>query len=519
MDKRKQKDKKTAKRNLRIQRANSEEIRQKQRRKKEKSKNNETDAKNKDINNLNSSKKNKPGRKQDPKGVEFNDSDLLKITVEHFFKNKINDLIDEIDDPRDRDMCTYELTHLTWLGILMFLFRLKSRNQLLKEKDKGHFLENLLSLSASDEEYAAHPDTMNYLFEIISYEKYESLKTDLVKILMKNKVLDKHRLFGSYRIAIDATDLFTFKTSHCENCLVQKHNDNTTTYSHKMLEAKLVSELGFAFSVCSESIENVNGKYDKQDCELKAFYRMEEKLKKLFPRTQICILLDGLYACKEVFDICKKNGWGYIIVLKPKKIPTLYKKALEETTKYPNNTLLLEGDNEKEEIKWCCHVDYNGRKLHVVFSKKTTIEDGEITIKKDSWVTNIVPRKNNIEKLIKKGGRQRWKIENQGFKEQKCDDYELEHLYGEKANAWKIYYQLLQIAHLITQLIRYSDLFQRLQEHSPIQNNKRVINSFKKYYNTIGNFVLEMRRKFISETFSELTEKLRGKIQIRFSSG
>ena len=76
---------------------------------------------------------------------------------------------------------------------------------------------------------------------------------------------------------------------------------------NQMLEAKLVAENGLSLSICSEPIENVNGTYNKQDCELKAFYRMEKKLKKTFKRTPFCLLLDGFYACQEVLDICRKN--------------------------------------------------------------------------------------------------------------------------------------------------------------------------------------------------------------------
>ncbi len=39
-----------------------------------------------------------------------------------------------------------------------------------------------------------------------------------------------------------------------------------------MLDAKLVSEEGFAMSVCSEPIENDDGSYDKQDCGLEHLY-------------------------------------------------------------------------------------------------------------------------------------------------------------------------------------------------------------------------------------------------------
>ncbi|MBT4484634.1 MAG: hypothetical protein HOC71_13265 [Candidatus Latescibacteria bacterium] len=376
---------------------------------------------------------------------------------------------------------------------------------------------NLLSLSDSDEADLAHPDTMNYFLEHLALEELENLKVLLIKELIKKRVLDSFRFFGTFRIAVDATGLFSFKNRHCSNCLVTEHNDKTTTYSHKMLEAKLVSENGFAFSICSESIENIDDKYVKQDCELKAFYRMEKHLKELFPRTPLCLLLDGIYACEEVFNICRRNNWDFIVVLKPDRIPTLYRNAADKIRRYPINKLAIEAENEMETISWIQNIEYRKHKLHVIFSQKTGSVNGKIT--NNTWITNIRPKISNIETLVKKGGRQRWKIENQGFKEQKCDGYELEHLYGENTNAWKNYYQLLQIAHMLSQLIIQSDLCRRLQEYTAPKGCCFPVDSLKGYYNTIRNFVKRLCESFRNELFSHLAYRLKGKIQIRFSSG
>ena len=51
---------------------------------------------------------------------------------------------------------------------------------------------------------------------------------------------------------------------------------------------------GFALSVMTEFIENPEEPPTKQDCELKAFYRLADRLKQRFPRLPICLLLDGL---------------------------------------------------------------------------------------------------------------------------------------------------------------------------------------------------------------------------------
>ena len=60
-----------------------------------------------------------------------------------------------------------------------------------------------------------------------------------------------------------------------------------------------------------------------------------EKIKKEYPRLKIIIGADALYASKPVIDICKGNGWKYIIRFKEGAIPTLYKEF--ETVVEKNN--------------------------------------------------------------------------------------------------------------------------------------------------------------------------------------
>jgi len=77
-----------------------------------------------------------------------------------------------------------------------------------------------------------------------------------------------------------------------------------SNYYHPVLEAKLVTPDGLAFSIMTEFIENPGENPSKQDCELKAFYRLAARLKKRFPRLLICLLLDGLFAGSPTFALC-----------------------------------------------------------------------------------------------------------------------------------------------------------------------------------------------------------------------
>lgn len=58
-----------------------------------------------------------------------------------------------------------------------------------------------------------------------------------------------------------------------------------------------------------------------------------------------------------------------------------------------------------------------------------------------------------IQEEIVKTGRERWKIENKGFNEQKNHGYFIQHAFSKNYNAMKNHYLLAQIAHTIRQLM------------------------------------------------------------------
>jgi len=102
------------------------------------------------------------------------------------------------------------------------------------------------------------------------------------------------------------------------------------------------------------------------------------------------------------------------------------------------------------------------------------------------------------------GGRDRWKIENEGFNVQKNGGYELEHPYTSNEPAAKIFYFLLQIAHMIIQLIYKGSL---------LRNMSIQVTSMK----MLAFLLLEAwRNAFITENNLELIKMK--KIQIRFDT-
>ncbi|MEA2013478.1 MAG: hypothetical protein U9O87_10455 [Verrucomicrobiota bacterium] len=181
-------------------------------------------------------------------------------------------------DPRYSDRITYSLVHLISMPIVMFLFHIESRRQLREERRTAEFLSNLLLLTGTDEEHVADPDTMNRVLESTHPKDLERMIQRSVRDFIRGKSLCKFRFLDEYYlIAIDGVKIFSSSNRHCEKYLTRKYKNGKTLYLHYALEAKLVTKTGFAFSIATEFIENPSKKFDKQDCERKAFNRIAKK--------------------------------------------------------------------------------------------------------------------------------------------------------------------------------------------------------------------------------------------------
>jgi hypothetical protein len=246
-----------------------------------------------------------------------------------------------------------------------------------------------------------------------------------------------------------------------------KTSNGTTLYYHPVLEAKLVTASGLAFSLETEFIENPqieqeNGNQKlKQDCELKAFYRLADRLKKNFPQLSLCLVLDALYAAQGVFDICAKNKWGFVVTFKEGSMPATYEEALRMEPYQKENHITYRPDGKIQSFRWVDNLVYQDHVLTAIHCKEEKPNAKPLTF---AWITNIHVTKKNVTKIANQGGRQRWKIENQGFNMQKNGGYNLEHAYSHHGNAGKCYYLLLQIAHIINQLIEKGSLLKNIQQ-------------------------------------------------------
>jgi hypothetical protein len=392
----------------------------------------------------------------------------LVVTVAHFF-GSFAQLFRPLTDPRDPARLTYSLPVLMATGVLLFLFRLGSRRQIAALlRANGPVMAKFQAWLQAPA--CPHGDTLNYAFARCEVAQVQDVVSTMVATLIRRKLFYAERLLDRYYlVAIDGTGFLTYPERHCAHCLTRTQHGHTTYY-HPVLEAKLVTPSGWVCSLLTEFIENPGEQPTKQDCELKACYRMLQRLKARFPRLPICLTLDGLYAGGPLFSLCATYQWQYVVVLQDADIPYINAEFAALSPLEPHQHVRFETGVQfavKQDLRWVNDITYvdSDKVAHTVAViqcwETKPVKDQPDKTTRFKWVTNFKITANNVIALANQGGRLRWKIENEGFNVQKNGGYALEHRYSEDPAASKIFYLLLQIAHLLAQLIERGSLFRR----------------------------------------------------------
>ena len=139
-------------------------------------------------------------------------------------------------------------------------------------------------------------------------------------------------------------------------------------------------------------------------------------------------------------------------------MPDTYAEYLCLKDLQPENRAEIKEEGTAQNFSWVSDISYRGPVFDVLECNESKPDSkGEIENTKFVWITNLNVTGDNYKKIAK-GGRLRWKIENEGFNIQKNGGYRLEHPYSKNKRAMKNFYLLLQIAHIISQLIEKGSL-------------------------------------------------------------
>ena len=362
-------------------------------------------------------------------------SEVINI-IKHYFPELISKF-DGLTDLRNQSYVKYNMKVIFIVRLLGLMCEIKSMNELSREFNTEETIKNIAGICGLDLDEIPHHDTINDVFEMIDIAELEEIRKYMIIRLIRSKMFQKYKVRGMYyHVVIDGTGLATSRKKYNSNCLVKNKTDKNGNeyqeYSTYVLEAKLV-------------VINILFK------------------KKEYPRLKIIISGDALYASKPVLDICKEKGWKYIIRFKEGAIPTLYKEFTKITREINDGN-----ESTKKDYEFVTKIEYKEYKINIIKYAETKKD----TTTEFVYMTDLPITNKNIEESIVLG-RKRWKIENVGFNIQKNGTFDIGHLYSKNTTAIKTHYMLIQIAHIIRQMlekgcIKLKELKLKLKEISQL---------------------------------------------------
>lgn len=396
-----------------------------------------------------------------------------------------------IKDPRNPKTIRHSMTVLMLFGLFHFLFMLKSRRA---------FNENLTtpSLCALLEEFfpdmstIPHADTLARLLERMDVDELERAHIDLIRKLIKRKKFIQLLVRRCLPISIDGTQKAVRNGQLQEGgwllrTITKKSGKEDQQYIY-VLEANITFANGLSIPLLTEycrlDAESYSHAAAKQDCELKAFYRLTERLKAYFPRLNIMILLDALYACHNVIAYLQEKHWKFMIKL-PKKLKLLN----EVLDKLRDSAIGISSQpywrERKQKFYWINHVNDKGCQVHLVGCMENWLDMCKETGKKimifsqHTWISSDPLSIKNVHEYCNLGARTRVHIED-NFNTEKNRGYQYEHIFSYHWNGMKGFHALMRLAHAINAISEFTKKLKKYIKAFGISNTlTRIFEAIK----------------------------------------
>ncbi len=417
----------------------------------------------------------------------------LAKTIRHFFPELVS-MLRNLPDPRHPSYITYPSAILLMTRILSSLFYISSMRKASEEFNSATAIENIWTLcgESSAGEELPYWETINRYLERVNPSGLQDILCRLCRRLIRSRKFEGAKIRGKYwQVIIDGTQLHSSRGKLDESSLYRIHKKGTKeeykeSYYY-VLEAKLVLHPGIVVSIMTEFVENRDkGELEKQDCERKACWRLMKKLKKEFPRLPLCVCVDSLYTCERFFKECVEKGWKYILRFKEGSIPCV-SEEYESLKKRETNSWKERVKEGWDKYDYVNGIDYNGNEVNVAEKeekREKEIKKGKQKGKKRNvykrflFLSSLPLSKRNVAGVVEKG-RNRWKIENEGFNTQKKQGYYLKHLFSKNYQGIKNHYYLIQIGHMIAQIMETWGRLWEGMHLSMEQKHQKILESFQ----------------------------------------
>ena len=274
--------------------------------------------------------------------------------------------------------------------------------------------------------------SMREILDPVEPECLRPLFRQVFRALQRGKALEEMVFVqGHYLLALDGTSYFSSNQLHCESCLETHHRNGTVTYHHQMLGAALIHpDKRAVIPLMPEPIVRPDGT-DKNDCERTAAKRFIVKLRQDHPHLNLIVTEDSLSSNAPHIHVLQAHNLHYILGVKQGDHAALFEQVT--AAEHAGRVTYYERDDSasglRHRFRFVSDVPLNASHatLRVNFLECWEWDKGQVH--HFSWVTNLRVNKGTVYQLMR-GGRARWRIENETFNTLKNQGYHFEHNFG-----------------------------------------------------------------------------------------
>jgi len=192
---------------------------------------------------------------------------------------------------------------------------------------------------------------------------------------------------------------------------------------------------------------------DKNDCERNAAKRFIAKLRKDHPHLKFIVTEDSLSSNAPHIETLHAHGLHYILGVKDGDHAYLFEQV--EVADQAGRVTYYERHDRAAAVvhrfRFVNDVPLNESNTDVWVNFIEYWELGDNKVQHFSWVTDLRVSKRNVYHLMR-GGRARWKIENETFNTLKNQGYHFEHNYGHGTkNLSVVFAMVMMLAFLVDQ--------------------------------------------------------------------
>ncbi len=361
----------------------------------------------------------------------------------------IRERFDTIPDKRSKDHLI-SLSDALMSGFSLFALKEPSLLQ-FQERMKDDNLRTIYGIK-----HVPSDTQMRAILDPVDPERLRPCFVDVFRELQRGKALEPLVFYqGCYLLSLDGTQYFSSEKVHCASCLEKHHKSGKVTYSHQMLSGAIVHpDFAEVIPVAPEPIIKQDGS-TKNDCERNACRRFLGKFRQDHPHLPVIVVEDGLSSNGPHVADLKEHRMHFILGAKPGDHGPLFARmaAAAEAGTARVLTLFDPDTGKLHHFRWLSGVPLNDSHpdLLVNFLEYWEVsKDGKVQY--FSWVTDLELTDDSVW-IVMRGGRARWKIENETFNTLKNQGYHFEHNFGHgEENLSVVFAMLMMLAFLVDQV-------------------------------------------------------------------